>query len=535
MIVLSIIVGLSCCIDNSDALDYESNKINFNPDEVRVVRSSVELEPLTTISSGEKIYVYEKTGYTNYKINGNDTDKDNFIVSAALRDSGVVITTEKKGYRIDFNTDDTYGTTPPSQIGITIGSITTIPEASFSKTGYTMIGWNTSSIGNGVDIEPGQLTLMTSIIETCFGDNDAITLYPKWDLVEYSISFNNNDGIGDPPSDLSSVTIDSGANIPGVGITKTGYQATIWNTSPNGNGVDISPGQLSLTGPLIESCFGNDTSVILYPKWSEKEYRMLFTAEDVFGTIPDPLLGITINTSINLPGASFSRTGYDMVAWNTRNDSTGDSLQIGDITANASFLEQFFASNTELTLYPVWSAKTYSVSLSTERGTIAEGLWVKNGDSYKHDYTIESETFQMPSVESDDRFYDFICWEDQNGNTVSSIAKGSSGDLALHAVWAPREYTMNININGRMVSQICTLDSVLEDPECEEGFQFVGWFFKDQEGKETEFTSMSQMSEGMSIYAVFEPIKDDPVTMAASAIILVAFFSAVMFFSFRKR
>ena len=141
MIVLSIIVGLSCCIDNSDALDYESNKINFNPDEVRVVRSSVELEPLTTISSGEKIYVYEKTGYTNYKINGNDTDKDNFIVSAALRDSGVVITTEKKSYRIDFNTDDTYGTTPPSQIGITIGSITTIPEASFSKTGYTMIGW----------------------------------------------------------------------------------------------------------------------------------------------------------------------------------------------------------------------------------------------------------------------------------------------------------------------------------------------------------------------------------------------------------
>lgn len=361
MIVLSIIVGLSCCIDNSDALDYESNKINFNPDEVRVVRSSVELEPLTTISSGEKIYVYEKTGYTNYKINGNDTDKDNFIVSAALRDSGVVITTEKKSYRIDFNTDDTYGTTPPSQIGITIGSITTIPEASFSKTGYTMIGWNTSSIGNGVDIEPGQLTLTTSIIETCFGDNDAITLYP------------------------------------------------------------------------------------------------------------------------------------------------------------------------------VWSAKTYSVSLSTERGTIAEGLWVKNGDSYKHDYTIESETFQMPSVESDDRFYDFICWEDQNGNTVSSIAKGSSGDLALHAVWALREYTMNININGRMVSQRCTLDSVLEDPECEEGFQFVGWFFKDQEGKETEFTSMSQMSEGMSIYAVFEPIKDDPVTMAASAIIMVAFFSAVMFFSFRKR
>ena len=46
---------------------------------------------------------------------------------------------------------------------------------------------------------------------------------------------------------------------------------------------------------------------------------------------------------------------------------------------------------------------------------------------------------------------------------------------------------------------------------------------------------MSQMYENMSVYAVFEPTKDDTNEMMIAAGLLIAVFAAVMIFAFRKR
>ena len=46
---------------------------------------------------------------------------------------------------------------------------------------------------------------------------------------------------------------------------------------------------------------------------------------------------------------------------------------------------------------------------------------------------------------------------------------------------------------------------------------------------------MIQMSENLSIYAVFEPIKDDPVLMVSAVAILVAMFSVTMYLSFFRK
>ena len=360
-LVAAVIVVLNVSSEESDALDCVENKVNFNPDEVRVYLNSTEIEPLTTINNADLVRIEEKPGYCNSKVNGGDYNPYGVVVSYLLRDSGILITAEKKSFSISF------------------------------------------------------------------------------------------------------------------------------------------------------------------------------IAENIIGTSPVPINNIKIGDSVSMPEVSFSRNGYDMSGWNTRNDSSGLSLTDDNYDITGEFLTSLFPDGDEVILYPIWTAKNYSVSLNTIQGEITEVQWTKNNDSYTRNYTIESDTISLPSVVSDDRFHYFVCWEDQNGNTVSSIPNGSSGNISLSAVWALKEYTLSINVNGRTVTQTCTLDSTLDDPECEPGFSFRGWFYEDQEGNEKEFTSMSQMYEGMSLYAVFEPIKDSTEEMAISAGLLIAIFIGVMAFSFTRR
>ena len=274
---------------------------------------------------------------------------------------------------------------------------------------------------------------------------------------------------------------------------KTGYQ-----------GVRIN-GEEFVDGFLI--VFSDHKASGLVITAEKKSYSITFNTDNTQGSSPDPLYNVKIGDTINLPLPTITKVGYDMVGWNTGNNGSGSSLSFGSTVVNTEFITTVFSNGEEKTLYPIWTVKTYQISLTTERGEILDEQWNRDKTTYNHDYTIESEDIALPSAESDDRFHYFVCWEDENGNTISSISSGTSGNISLSAVWALKEYSMSFNVNGKTVTQTCTLDTTLDDPECEEGFRFVGWFYKDQDGNETEFTSMSQMYENMSVYAVFEPTK----------------------------
>ena len=447
---------------------------------------------------------------------------------------GICFEVFRDDYSIHFMSNGGSGN-PIESIDVVLDGSCTIPDITYSLWGRNASVWNTMENGTGEDIYPGAIVDLDFIRSNYNVTENRLDLFPKWIETEYSFSFDRNDGSGSIPGILSNVTISSLTSIPEIGLTKIGYNAVTWNTSPNGNGFDVESGLLEMDDYFINHCFGIGNNVVLYPKWTEASYSIIFNTGETYGTTPNPLNNITIGSLITLPEPTFSRTGYEMVGWNTREDSTGISLTIGDKVVEADFLESIFTSGSEVTLFPTWVMKGYTVFLTTTQGDITEVQWTKNDSTYTLGYTIESEAIALPSAVSDDRFHYFVCWEDQNGNTVSSIPTGSYGNISLNAVWALKEYTMSINVNGRTVSQKCTLDSSLEDPDCEAGFSFRGWFYKDQDGQEKEFTSMSQMYEGMSIYAVFEPIKDDPIEMAFAASLLVAFFSIAMIYSFRKR
>ena len=474
--------------------------------------------------------------YGDVYINGVLVYPRNTVFSVGDYLGGIHFESFRDDYSIYFMNNGGSGNLIDSVDDLQNGSNCTIPNITYSLWGRDAVVWNTQEDGEGDDVSPGNLTIDLDFIRNHYAPaTNRLNLYPKWVELEYSIVFHGNGGVGSLPNSLSPVTISSLIDVPGIEITRTGYGANVWNTSPDGNGYDVLPGMLTIDDYFINHCFGIGDSITLYPKWSETNYSITFNIGETFGTTPNPLNNITIGSSITLPGATFSKTGYDMVGWNTRSNSTGISLNIGERIADADFLQSLFTNGNGAILYPIWTVKTYQISLTTERGVISDEQWNHDKTTYSHNYTIESEDIALPSAVSDDRFHYFVCWEDENGNTIPSISRGTSGNISLSAVWALKEYSMSFNVNGKTVTQTCTLDTTLDDPECEEGFRFVGWFYKDQDGNETEFTSMSQMYENMSVYAVFEPTKDDTNEMMIAAGLLIAVFAAVMIFAFRKR
>ena len=75
--------------DDSEALEYVAYKVNFNSDEVEVYYGGNPIGPLTDISVGYTLHIFDKTGYHNVTINGIPYDYDELghIIVPAERNS----------------------------------------------------------------------------------------------------------------------------------------------------------------------------------------------------------------------------------------------------------------------------------------------------------------------------------------------------------------------------------------------------------------------------------------------------------------
>ena len=416
--------------------------------------------------------------------------------------------------------------------------------AESTRDGYTFSGWFESADLTG---EAAQ-----NIANGTYRD---ITLYAKWELIDYTLSFVPNGA-----DDIDSITY----NIESADLTlpipsRTGYTFSGWYTdeaftsesvatvvsgsygdvtfyakwdiveykvtfdSANGEAVEeitftvesdtFDLPETTRSGYTFAGWFdskGNQCTqvekstaqdIALVARWIANTYSVKYDSNGGAGSMTNSTY--TYDESSLLADCAYTRIGYDFVGWSTVRN--GDKVysnmeEILNLTA---------IDGATLTLYAVWDAVEYTVEY---RNTMdAEN---KNPSSY----TIADTPYIFENLSLTG--YTFNGWLDSRGELVTEIAKGTTGRITLTASWTANTYTVQYNANGADgtmpdVTYTYGLSSVLSKNKYTKlGYVFKGWstvkdgsvVYRDEQ----EILNLSAVSGAtLTLYAKWEAVKYD--------------------------
>ena len=224
----------------------------------------------------------------------------------------------RTSYTVSFNANG--GSGAPSNQTKWYGESLTLSSTTPTRTGYTFNGWNTKSDGTGTNYAKG----------ASYTGNAALTLYAKWAINTWPVSYNGNGSTGGSTASQTK-TYNTALTLQNNGFTKTNHVFKNWNTAANGSGTSYAAGA-SYTG---------NATLTLYAQW----YAPYTVSYDANGGSGAPASQTKIyNSTLTLSSSTPTRANYNFIGWNTNEAGTGTSYSPGgSYTANAA-----------ATLYAVW-------------------------------------------------------------------------------------------------------------------------------------------------------------------------------------
>ncbi|MBO4728429.1 MAG: InlB B-repeat-containing protein [Spirochaetaceae bacterium] len=292
---------------------------------------------------------------------------------------------------VTFNTNG--GTAVASQ-NINDGSTATRPSDP-TKNGCTFAGWY-SDAG------------LTSSYNFASAVNTDITVYAKWNTINYSITYNLNGGTNSA-SNPASYTVNTSA-ITLADPARTGYAFGGW----------YSDGGFNNRITAIPN--GSTGNVILYAKWTANSYKVKFNSNGGTGTMAD--LSIAYGTSASLTANAFAKTGYTFSGWATSTNGAAVYANGASYTMN---------STSDVTLYAVWTINTYKVVFNANGGS---GSMNQQNFTYGTAQALTANAFTKTG-------WKFVGWatsEDgakvyNDNQNVSNLSAINGATVTLYAVW----------------------------------------------------------------------------------------------------
>lgn len=171
----------------------------------------------------------------------------------------------------------------------------------------------------------------------------------------------------------------------------------------------------------------------------------------------------THGQSLTLSNVKPTKDGYTFQGWST--SSTG-SVQYNPGSA--------YTGNANLTLYAVWSIKTYTISYNANGGTGAPASQTK----------VHGQNLTLSNMRPTKDGYTFQGWSTILYGTVAYQPGGQfdeNRNLTLHAVWSQKTYTVSYDANGGTgapASQTKTHGKALTLSglrPVRDGYSFQGW------------------------------------------------------------
>ena len=334
------------------------------------------------------------------------------------------------------------------------------------KTGYTFAGWYKAEdfTGNAV----------TEIVQ---GSTGNITLYAKWELESYTITYELYGGTN-VPENPAGYNVETGT-ITLKAPTKDKYDFKGWYKDAE------------FTTQVTEIPQGSTGNITLYAKWELVSYTITYELEGGTNAPENPASYNVETETITLKDPA--KLGYTFAGWYMAEDFTGVA-----VTGIAQ------GSTGNITLYAKWESVSYTITYELNGGT--------NAPENPAGYNVETETITLKEpVKTGYTFADWYKAEDFTGNAVTEIVQGTTGNITLYAKWELVSYTITYELDGGTNASenppsynVETETITLKDP-AKPGYTFAGWY-KDS-GFTSKITEITQGTTGnIPLYAKWEQI-----------------------------
>ena len=229
--------------------------------------------------------------------------------------------------------------------------------------------------------------------------NDASGLY-EYGPIEYTITYENVTGATN--TNPTTYTVEDAITL--AAATKDGYTFDGWKDAEGNTVTSIAAGT---TGDIT-----------LTAAWTVIDYNITYNLDGGTNAEENPAT-YTVENAVTF--AAPTKAGYTFKGWV---DANGDPITgiaagtIGDVEVTAT-----------------WEIVKYTITYNPEGGTTDPSIVVE----YTVNDTVPLSTPTKPG-------YTFDGWVDAEGNKLTEIPAGTTGDINLTATWTPIQY--NIIYNG---------------------------------------------------------------------------------------
>lgn len=364
--------------------------------------------------------LYSKTGYVfdSWKdADGNTySDKQSVINLTSEKDGKVTLFAQwvPNHHTVSFNANGGNGNMD-SVPGV-YDTPLTLPENTFTKTGYTFGGWALTGDGKAEFEDKATVSNLTSDVD------GNVTLYAVWIPNVFTVNFNKNTGTGEMSS--ANVTYDSNVKLPECTFTKTGYTFAGWATAADSK-ILLTDSQYST---LKEN---NGDSITLYAIWTENSYTLNFDSNGGEGTKIEPHV-YSYEYEIVLPKNVFTKVGYELAGWSLTKD--------GELKyENGASVKQISPDKDgNVTLYAVWTPVNYTISFDANTGT----------ESMANVTATYDELLTLPANSFKKTGYHFVGWAlTADGKAVyddkaqvKNLTETKDKTVTLYAIWEINTY-----------------------------------------------------------------------------------------------
>ena len=237
-------------------------------------------------------------------------------------------------YTVTYSGNGNNGGTVPSAGTYTSGGgshTVTAFSGVLTKSGYTLVGWNSRSDGTGLDYGPG-------LANTSYSTSANITLYAKWTFTNYTVTYSLDTGLGTLPTSGTKIIGETFTVASAAGITKATFSFGGWS-----DGTTVyRAGSAYITGT---------SNIVLTARWIALRMVTFDANGATAGSAPAVVGYVDGDPGITLPGASgLSKSGYVFAGWST--------------TPTGSLESSPFTTGADVVLYAKWTLASIAINFS---------------------------------------------------------------------------------------------------------------------------------------------------------------------------